>query len=274
MTTQFPYTGPLKAVILDWAGTVVDFGSFAPTLTFLKLFSEKGITITTEQVRKHMGLKKRDHLKAILFSEDVSVQWQAQQGALPTEADVDALYEEFLPLQIKTAVERAEPISGALDAIAAFRERGMKIGSNTGYTRAIMDEVEKAAAEYGYKPDACLGSDEVSAGRPAPWMAYKIAEQFGIYPMHAIVKIGDTPVDIEEGHNAGMWTIGLAMSGNSLGLTAEQVEMLSPEQAAAERDRITAMFKGVNAHYVVDSLADVPSILDQIEERLKNGEKP
>lgn len=274
MAMTFPYTGPLKAVILDWAGTVVDFGSFAPTLVFLKLFSEKGIDITAGQVRTFMGRKKRDHLRAILFTPEIAAQWEAAHGAPPREADVDVLYEEFLPLQIKTSVERAEPIPGALEAIAAFRARGLKIGSNTGYTRVIMDAVEQAAAEYGYRPDACLGSDEALAGRPAPWMAYRIAEQLDVYPMHAIVKIGDTPVDIEEGHNAGMWTIGLAMTGNSLGLTIEERQQLSTEQETAERNRILRLFNEVHAHYVVDALADVPPVLDLIELRLKNGEKP
>lgn len=85
------YRGPLKAVILDWAGTTVDYGSFAPTAVFLRLFASWGVSITTTQARIPMGLMKKDHLRAITQMPEVMKAWQATHGAPCSEADIDAM---------------------------------------------------------------------------------------------------------------------------------------------------------------------------------------
>ena len=62
----------IKCVIMDWAGTAVDYGCFAPLKAFLKVFKEeKGIEITLRQAREPMGMLKIDHIRAILSMDDV-----------------------------------------------------------------------------------------------------------------------------------------------------------------------------------------------------------
>lgn len=273
-TKQHPYRGPLQAVILDWAGTTVDYGCMAPAAVFIKTFRQRGVAVTMAQARAPMGMFKLDHIRAIAQMEPVAIQWQAVYGHACSEADVEAMYHDFLPLQLAVIAQHADVIPGTLEALAAFRQRGLKIGSTTGYTRAIMDQLAPLAAQRGYVPDAIVCADEVPAGRPQPWMMFQNALHLKVYPMAAIVKIGDTVPDVEEGLNAGTWTIGLVKTGNEIGLTETDVNALDPSALKARLDEGYARLYQAGAHYVVDGLADVVSVLEDIEARLAQGEEP
>jgi phosphonoacetaldehyde hydrolase len=105
-------------------------------------------------------------------------------------------------------------------------------------------------------------------------MCYENAIRLGVFPMQAMVKVGDTLVDVEEGLNAGMWTVGLSLTGNLLGLKEEEVEALSPQERDEALTRIEAQLYQTGAHYVIDGIWDLPDVLDDIEFRLAHGEQP
>lgn len=268
------YRGSIKGVILDWAGTTVDFGSFAPTAVFLRLFKNHGVTIQVEHARRPMGLMKKDHLRAIFAIPEVSLSWLEIHGKPYSDEDVDALFKEFVPMQINCLKDYAGVIPGVVPAIAEFRRMGIKVGSTTGYTREMMDVLVPASRESGYEPDAWVSADDTPAGRPYPWMCYQNAMKLGIFPMAAMVKIGDTLADIEEGLNAGMWTIGLSLSGNLLGLTEEEYQRLSKAELQQKRQTIAPRLYEAGAHYVVDGLWDCLPVLEDIQRHLSNGDKP
>ena len=183
------YRGAIGAVILDWAGTAVDYGSFAPIAVFLRLFADQGVVITPEDARAGMGLMKKDHLRTILARPTVRSAWQSVHGAPPSEPDIDDLFEQFIPLQTAVLKEHAKPIPGVIEATAELRKRGIKIGSTTGYLRAMMATLAPTAAAHGYRPDCIVCSDDVPAGRPAPWMCFMNAMRLGVYPMAALIKL-------------------------------------------------------------------------------------
>lgn len=268
------YIGGVQAVILDWAGTTVDFGSFAPTAVFVRLFERHGVAITPTHARSGMGLMKKDHLRAILQLPEVRAAWEAVHGAPAGDADVDRLYADFEPLQIDVVADYARPIPGLLETVAFIRSRGWKIGTTTGYTRPMMEALAQAARAYGYEPDAIVTPSDAPAGRPYPWMCYKLAIELQVYPMAAMVKVGDTLPDIEEGLNAGMWTVGVALTGNMVGLSEAEFAQLSAEEVAALRREVGARFFAAGAHYVIDSIADLPPVLERIDARVRNGEEP
>ena len=162
------YRGPLRAVVLDWAGTVVDFGCLAPAGAFIEAFRRHGVDITLDQARGPMGTPKRDHIKAVSAMPPVAAAREARHGAAVTEADIDAIYATFMPLQVAVVENYAGLIPGALEAVAALRARGLKIGSTTGYPRPVMEVVLAAAARQGYVPDACVCAGETPSGRPGP----------------------------------------------------------------------------------------------------------
>ena len=138
----------LSAVVFDWAGTILDFGSCAPMGAFVRLFEQFGITLSIEQARGPMGMAKWDHIRALGLLPEVAAQWQARYGQPMGDAYVDRLYEVFTPLNAAVVPDFSDFIPGALDAVAALRARGLKVGSTTGYNRPIM-EVVSAIADSG-----------------------------------------------------------------------------------------------------------------------------
>lgn len=232
--------GKIQAVIFDWAGTLIDPGSKAPIEAFVELFRQAGVAVTEEEARKPMGLAKRDHLAAMLASPVVAQAWTGSLGRASDESDLDRLYRRFPKIQIEAIRRRAELIPGALETVAALREQGIRIGTTTGYSRELMDVLEPLAADLGLEVDCVVCADQVSAGRPAPWMLFEAAERLGVYPASSIVNVDDTVPGIQAGRNAGMYSIGVSASG------ATDAAAL----AAAE------------AHAVLDSVADLPAWLE------------
>jgi phosphonoacetaldehyde hydrolase len=271
---QRRYQGPLRAAILDWAGTVVDHGCLAPPATFVEAFAASGVAITVAEARAPMGMAKREHIRAIIEAPRVAAAWTDFHGRPPTTEDVDRLYAEFLPLQTATVARYAGLIGGALGAVEAMRGRGLRIGSTTGYPRSVMAVVSRHAAEQGYVADCVVAAEDAPIGRPSPFPALQALITLGVYPVEAAVKIGDTIVDVEEGLNGGMWSVAVAVTGNEVGLSAEAWDGLPAPQQSRLRDRAAARLRAAGAHYVIDRLADVGPVLDDIEARLKRGEKP
>ncbi len=268
------YRGPLKAVLLDWAGTTMDYGCMAPAVVFMDVFKRKGVEITVDEAREPMGAHKKVHIRQITKNEAVAERWERKHGRRPTEADVEAMFEDFVPLQLQCLARYADLIPGTLEAVAEFRRRGLKVGSTTGYTEEMMAILQDEAKRRGYVPDATVCASQVPAGRPHPFMCLQNAIDLQIYPMEAFVKVGDTLPDIEEGLNAGMWTIGLAKTGNEMGLTEEEIAALDPEVRDARMARAYKRMAQAGAHYVVDGIADVAPLLDEIDARLARGERP
>jgi len=268
------YRGPLKAVLLDWAGTTLDYGCMAPAVVFMEVFKRRGVEIAIEEAREPMGAHKKVHIRKISQNENVARRWEQRHGRMPGEDDVEAMFQDFIPLQLACLAQYADLIPGTLEAVAEFRRRGLKIGSTTGYTEEMMNLLQAEAARRGYVPDSTVCATQVPAGRPHPFMCLQNAINLQTYPMEAIVKVGDTLPDIEEGLNAGMWTVGLAKTGNEIGLPEAEVAALDPDVLASRLARAYQRMARTGAHFVVDGIADVPPLLDEIEARLARGERP
>ena len=264
----------LSAVVFDWAGTILDFGSCAPMGAFVRLFEQFGIALTIEQARGPMGVAKWDHIHALGQLPAVAAQWQQRHGRPFTQADVDHLYEVFTPMNAAVVGDFAAFIPGALDTVAAVRARGLKIGSTTGYNRPIMDVVLPIAAAGGYAPDNVVCAGDLAAGRPSPLMMWRTFADLGLWWPATVVKVDDTEVGIEEGLHAGTWTVGVAVSGNAMGLALHEWAALSPAEQQARRATASAKLAGAGAHYVIDSVADLLPVLDDIDRRLRSGGKP
>jgi phosphonoacetaldehyde hydrolase len=263
----------LKALVLDWAGTTVDYGSLAPARTLQQVFARVRTTVTESETRRDMGLPKKDHIRGILSLPRVRYAWQELRGRVPSEADVNELYQQFIPLQFSCLAEFSTLIPGVVESVRCFRQRGLKIGSTTGYTRAMLDLLVEKSAKEGYSPDCNLSPEEVGAGRPHPFMIYENAVRLQVYPLAAIAKIGDTPADIHEGLNAGTWSIGVAGTGNMIGLSLEDFNALPEGERESRLATARAELQNAGAHYVVDTLAEIQSVLDDIDVRLKSANK-
>ena len=274
MTNTQPSRVELSAVVFDWAGTILDFGSCAPMGAFVRLFKQFGIDISIEQARGPMGVAKWDHIKALSLLPEVAAQWEQQHGKPFSDADIDHLYEVFTPMNAAVVGDFADFIPGALDTVAALRARGLKIGSTTGYNRPIMDIVTPLAEAGGYLPDNLVCAGDHASGRPSPLMMYRCFADLGVWWPETVVKVDDTEVGILEGLNAGTWTVGVSVSGNAMGLQLHEWEALSADEQQTRREAASAKLRGAGAHYVIDSVADLLPVLDDIAEKLAQGIKP
>lgn len=264
----------LQAAILDWAGTVVDFGSFAPTQIFVEAFAEFDVQVSIEEARGPMGMGKWDHIRTLCDQPQIAERYRKAFGRTPTDDDVTAIYERFMPLQIEKIATHSALIPGALDTLTGLRREGLKIGSCSGYPAVVMKKVVELAAKNGYVADHVVATDEVPNGRPWPAQALANVIALGIDDVAACVKVDDTVPGILEGRRAGMWTVALVCSGNALGLTYEQYQALAPQKLEAERQRIHTMFEGSRPHYLVDTINNLPDVIADINRRLANGEMP
>lgn len=254
-----------KAAVFDWAGTIVDYGSFAPMGVFVKAFASFGIEVTIAEARVPMGSPKWDHIHAMLAMPRIAAQWQAKHGHMPTDADVDAIYKVFVPMNEKIAADYADLVPGAKEAVDQLRAMGLKIGSTTGYTRSIMEHVLPVAAAQGYEPDNLVCSDDLPEGRPGPLGMYKCMVDLVAYPPQAILKVDDTAPGIGEGVAAGCVTVGVALSGNAMGLTPAEVAALSPAELNSRREKAAQILRDAGAMYVIDTVADLPDLVRRLE---------
>ncbi|UUO09137.1 phosphonoacetaldehyde hydrolase [Blastopirellula sp. J2-11] len=264
----------------DWTVQQRWHGYYAKSLNKSVVFEQPkpGVTIVNgvggAGITLSMGLAKRDHIAAVLEMPAVQQAWTAKFDRAPNDSDIDALYNEFLPLQKEVLSNHCDIIPGVVELVETLRSRKIAIGGMTGYTRELMSVVTPAAAEQGYSPDAEICSDEVRQGRPAPWMLFEIAQRTNVYPMSSVVKVDDTPVGISAGHAAGAWTVAVTDTGNEMGLALAEYEATSEAEKTARREVITSRFDDVKPHYFVRRAADLPDVLATIDRQLASGRRP
>ena len=248
-----------KLVILDWAGTAVDYGCFAPVNAFALAFQSVGINPTIDEIREPMGMLKRDHIRMMLSMERLKAQWIEKYGSEPDDAAVEKIYGVFEESLMKSLKDYASPKPGTLEAAAKLREMGIQIGSTTGYTDAMMEVVTKEAAEHGYEPDAWFSPDAVEGlGRPYPYMIYENMRRFQIASTEEVIKVGDTVSDIKEGKNAGVKSLGVLEGSSVLGLSQDEYGALSliEKEFVLEEARKKLLSAGADA--VLTNIEELP----------------
>jgi phosphonoacetaldehyde hydrolase len=267
-------TQKIKAIILDWAGTVVDHGSRAPMGAFVKAFAHFGVTISIADARGPMGMAKRDHIRMVGTSPAVAAAWRAKHGRDFDDAAIDAIFDVFEPMNIAAVEAHSALIPGAHEALDWCKARGIRIGSTTGYTRPIMERLMPLAAAQGFVPEVTICAGDLAAGRPAPLQIWSALAQMGIWPASSVIKLDDTAPGIGEARAAGCWAVGVALTGNNPGLSAEELAGLAPAERDALRRAASETLLRAGAHLVIETIAELPTLIDHIETRLATGEKP
>lgn len=267
-------TFAIKAVVLDWAGTMIDHGCRAPVVALQRVFESASVTISEAEARADMGRAKRDHIRAILTAPRIAAAWRTATGRPAGEDDVTRLHDAVEPLMRSAARECARLIPGAAELVATLKAHGVRVASCTGYTRPMMSEILPLTAQQGYAPEVVICAGETAEGRPSPLMLWKALVDLGVWPASACVKIDDATVGIGEGKAAGAWTVGLAASGNGVGLDHAELQALP----IGERERRIAIaaadLRAAGADYVIDSVAELWPVLCEIAARIDAGERP
>ncbi len=259
----------IEAVIFDWAGTTVDFGSNAPVGAFLATFRMKNIEPTLEEVRRPMGMLKKEHIRAMLEMPRIEACFVELYGHKYTEADLDEMYEYYEDALLSVLNDYADPKPFVLDEIQKLRDRGIKIGSTTGYNDKMMSIVVPKAAENGYKVDFWCSPDLVdSKSRPRPYMVFRNMEMLNVSSVNAVIKVGDTVADIHEGVNAGVVAVGIIEGSSVMGLNEEEFDALSDVEKEAEAVRVTEVYQQAGADYVIRNMSELCGLIDEIENEI------
>ena len=266
--------GPVEALILDWAGTTIDFGSLAPVYAFMELFKEEGIDVSQAEAREPMGTEKSEHIRRMLANPRIAEAWLAVKGQVSNEDDIKRLYDLFTPIQTLIVAERGQLIPGWKVMFDELVAAGIKIGSNTGYGPGMMAPALAAAKDQGYTPASTVFATDVTRGRPFPDMALTVAMELQVGHVNACIKVDDTLPGIEEGLRAGMWTVGVSCSGNEVGLDRNAWQALSSDEQQGYRQKAEQRLFNVGAHYVIDSVADLAAVIVDVNRRLAKGERP
>lgn len=264
----------IAAIVFDWAGTMIDFGCLAPVRALQAAFAAEGVAITEAQARKDMGKAKRDHVSALLTDPAIGRAWTERFGKAPTGGDLDRLYAALEPLMLEQAAAHTDLIPGAADSAAWLGQRGIKIGSSTGYTHQMMAPILRRAAEQGYAPSVVVCAGDTKEGRPSPLPMWKALLELGAYPAWRCVKIDDAVVGIQEGRAAGAWTIGVAASGNGVGLGLDAWKALSESERRTRVSVAEQSLLDAGADYVMATIADLKEVLPEIERRIAANDRP
>lgn len=270
------YKGQVSAVILDWSGTTADAYVIAPAVVFAEVFKNQGVEISMEEARGPMGLRKDLHIKALTEDPAIRERWKKVHGKYPNQADVDKMFADFVPAQLACLPRYTKLLPGIAKVIKRLQARGIKIGSSTGFTRPMVDILEKAARKQGYVPDASVAGDEVLHGaRPRPFMVYRNLDLLDAWPIESVIKVDDTVSGVGEGLNAGCWAVGVARYSNYMNInTLEEEATLSKEEIQRRLEKTRELLRKAGAHYVIDSLADIEAVIEDVNARLARGEKP
>ena len=271
------YQGKIKGVVLDWSGTTVDAYVIAPAMAFVEVFRKHGVEVTMQEARKPMGLRKDLHLEALADLPAVSERWAEVHGHYPEKAEINAMFEDFVPLQVGILPRHAALLPGIAELADRLRaEHNLRIGVSTGFTRPMVDLLLKYAAEQGFLPDCAVAGDEVENGvRPKPFMVYRNMDLMDVHPIQAVVKVDDTGSGVSEGIEAGCWTVGIAGYSNYLNINSlSEADAISAEDFA---DRLalarTELWKA-GAHYVIDEPLELLTAIKDINNRLATGDSP
>lgn len=271
------YVGGVKALIFDWSGTTADRYVIAPAIAFVEVFQKYGVPISMAEARLPMGIRKDLHIKAIIETESVQQRWKNVHGKFPVQADIDRMYQDFIPMQLDILPKYSELLPGTAETVEKLRkDYCLKIGSTTGFNRSMVDVLLRYAKQQGYIPDVTVAGDEVIHGaRPKPFMIYRNMDLLDVHPIQSVVKVDDTVSGIVEALEAGCWGIGIARYSNYMDIDSfEQEKRLTEENLSNRLKNSRKLLTDVGAHYVIDSIIELPDVIRNINQRLAQGEKP
>lgn len=252
----------IEAVIFDWAGTTVDYGCFAPVQAFMESFAHFHIPVTIEETRKPMGMLKIEHIRTMLKMERIAGLWKREYGRFADDKDVQAVYKQFEPKLLSILKDFSSPKPFVLETMEQLRRMGIKVGSTTGYTDKMMNIVVPRAAELGYSPDFWVSPDSVGgAGRPSPYMIFKNLQELHVSSVYHAVKVGDTVSDIQEGVNAGVWSVGIVEGSSELGMSQAEWNALPEAEREILVKKVEKTFRDAGAHFVLSNLSGLPDLI-------------
>ncbi len=182
----------IRLVVLDVGGTLIQDHGEVPA-AMLGAFARHGITVTAAEFAEFRGASKRSMVRHF-------VELRGPVEGRP--ALIEAIYGDFTA-QVSKAYENVQPIAGAEDALKQLRADGYLLATSTGFDRPLNDAIFARLGWHGYFV-ATITSDDVTDGRPSPFMLFRAMEAAHVDDVGTVMAVGDTPLDLQAGDNAGI----------------------------------------------------------------------
>lgn len=198
--------GPIQLVVFDLAGTTIEDKGGVVLQCLVETAQAYELPGTQEELNLLMGMNKREvfgMLAAQLYPEN-----EARANSLADEALAN-----FIGRMHAAYDAHLLPIPGAEETFAYLRKRGIKIATDTGFDSTIGGLIMERLNWPGRLIDLAVFSTDVSRGRPAPYMIYRSMELLDVQDVGKVMKLGDSPADLEEGTNAGCGEVIGVLSG-------------------------------------------------------------
>ena len=220
-------SAPIRLVVLDTGGTIIEDRGDVPE-ELRKALAKRGVAATPAEISQWRGASKREMVRHFV-----------QRQSLP-ERLIGEIYQEF-STNLIAIYRTVPPIAGAGEAIRTLRDRGHLVAATTGFDREITQSIFR---RLGWEKhfSAVVTSDDVSQGRPSPYMIFHAMEITRVERVAEVMVVGDTPLDLQSGSNAGARAVVGVCSG------------------AFSRERLTA-----EPHtHILSSVADVPALVEKL----------
>lgn len=220
---------PVRLVVLDMGGTLIEDRGDVPA-ALESAMKHHGVASTREEIAQRRGAAKREVIRYF-------VQKQFPRSG---ETLVSKIHDEFTANLIEV-YRSVPPISGAAEALQSMRSSGYLLATTTGFDRAINSSI---LTRLGWNSllAAEVCSDDVTQGRPAPYMIFHAMEKAGVLNVSAVVVVGDTPLDLQSGNNAQVRAVIGVLTG------AGTAETLRKEPRAQ----------------IIESVAQLPALLPRL----------
>lgn len=220
----------LKLMVFDMAGTTVEDGGQVPK-AFNAALAECDIRITADQLAQIRGASKREAIAELV----------AKYGRPAWQGRSEEAYASFVRHMSREFNAGVRAIPGAEDAFRYLRAQGVKIALTTGFDRDIASLLLDALGWKSIADHYACGED-VPRGRPAPYLIFRSMEATGIDSVHEVGTLGDTVLDLQAGHHAGVRLNMGTLSG------AHDRRMMEPQPHT----------------HLIQSVADLPALLQSL----------
>jgi phosphonatase-like hydrolase len=207
-----------KLAVFDIAGTTVRDKDFV-AIAFIEAFMHYGIELKVHEIAPLMGFKKTEAIEKVL----------EMKGQSKNPSIIDDIHNHFVNAMVSfySSSSEVEPLPGAEEIFKYLQDNGIAVALNSGFPRVIVDAiVDRMGWMDNGLINASIASDEVEMGRPYPLMINKLMIDLGVSSAAAIIKTGDTMVDIQEGRMAGC---GLVIGITTGAYTHEELAEYAPD---------------------------------------------
>ena len=261
----------IRCVIFDLGGTLIDKYSMSPLVNLRKAFAFQYVNLCNSLITKDMGMKKLDHIYSLSKEDDFKSQFKQVYGRQHEENDLHDIYNIFCSLQRQSLRNNVELIPEAKKAIDYLKEKDIKIGITTGFSKDQMNIALDLLKKHDIIPDASVSSTCFNhPSRPHPHMIHHLMGELNVTDPNKILKVDDTSVGIQEGKNARCLTAGVARWSINMNVTSEEENKdLTDETLKEKLNKSRNILLDEEPTYLINTLDELKYCIDPLYLNLK-----